>query len=266
MKDLKTNLLRHHQREQLNSEIEQSERMLQRAKPEDAPVIKAGIARAKRQLTTQSPEPLTGKEKDTLATLEKKLLKKITTNMPTEEVMRKNPAGAVDWHTRWEKQNKSLIRVWKNIRIQLNPDNNDRDLANIERFRPQGQANRIRTDAQIVGAMSYSDIPDEQWPFEAPTNTALEQAKRNNTITELEAEAAVNQALEESDLLADDVDTEDVEAVDQKPDGRKREVSPERHAILVQRLADARAIRKQKLEQERQLDETLTAVPDAKAV
>jgi hypothetical protein len=133
MQDLKKNLLRYHQREQLQGEIKQAEDMLTQAKPEDRGTIHANITRTRRQLDSQSPTPLTPKEKDTLSNLEKKLRSRITTNMPTEEVMRKNPAGAVDWHQKWEKINKPLIRMWKNAMIQLNPDSSDRDLSNIER-------------------------------------------------------------------------------------------------------------------------------------
>ena len=254
MKALNATLLRHPQREQLAEDIKQAESMLPSAKPDDRALIQSGINRNKKQLNEQSPEPLTGKEKDTLSALEKKLIKRITTNMPTEEVMRKNPAGATDWHNKWEKANKKLIRMWKNIRIQLNQDNSDKDLANIERYRPSGQTDRMRTDAQIVGLMSYGNIDEEQWPFDPPKNTALEQAKKH-AISEEEAEGAVNAALESFDS------TELDEQHAPEEEG-KRPVSPEQHAVLVQRLADARAAKKKKADEEAKLNETLEAVPE----
>jgi hypothetical protein len=249
MKDLNTNLLRHQQREQLKSEIAESERMLPFAKPDEKGAVIARKNKTQQTLDQQSPEPLTGKEKDTLAALEKKLRSKITHNMPTEEVMRKNPSGAVDWHQRWEKANKKAIRIWKNVRIQLNPDSEDRDLASIERYRPSGQTDRMRTDAQIPGLMSYGNIEPEDWPFEAPKNTALEQAKR--VYTEEEAANCVNQALEEA------------EAADQKQhlteeqEEPKKETTPEMKAILANRLMNARAALKAKREADRQVKETL---------
>lgn len=257
MKDLNTNLLRFPQREQLQNDIATAEQMLPHAKAEDRGTIVGNIKKAKSTLAQQSPEPLTGKEKDKLSDLEKKLLKRITTNMPTEETMRKNPPGAVDWHTKWEKANKKIIRIWKNIKIQLNQDNSDKDLANLERYRPSGARNVLRSDAQISGSMSYSDIPEELWPFDAPKNTALEQAKRNS-ITEEEADNTVNAALDELDAQA----LEEQVKEDEEVDGRKREMTPERQAILVQRLADARAAKKRKAEEEAQIDATLQAVPD----
>ena len=250
MKDLKAPLLRHAQREEIKNNIAEAEAGLQFAKQEEKGNIRSNIVRSKRQLEEGSPEPLTGKEKDTLFALEKKLLNRITTNMPTAEVMRKNNAGAVDWHTKWEKHNKPLIRMWKNIKIQLNPDNADRDLTNLERYRPAGQMDRLRTDAQIPGVISFGNVPDENWPFDAPQNTALAQAQK--VFDEKSAEDEVNSALEsfdESDIAAP------IE------EGEKVPLSPEHHAELVQRLSKAREVLKQKREAERKLDETLQAAP-----
>ena len=134
MKDLKTNLLRHHQRQELQTEIDGFNQAMPHAKGEDIGILQRRKKQTEKQLWSQSPEPLTGAEKDKLKALERRLRDRITENMPTEEVMRKNPVGAVDWHTRWSKATKPLVRMWKNARIQLNPDSEDRDLANIERI------------------------------------------------------------------------------------------------------------------------------------
>ena len=250
MKDLKAPLLRHSQREEIKNTIREAEEGLQFAKQEEKGNIRSNIVRSKRQLDEGSPEPLTGKEKDTLFALEKKLLNRITTNMPTAEVMRKNNAGAVDWHTKWEKHNKPLIRMWKNIKIQLNPDNADRDLTNLERYRPAGQMDRMRADAQIPGVISFGNVPEENWPFDAPKNTALAQAQKN--FDEQQAEDEVNNALES-------FDESDIPAPIEE--GEKVPLSPEHHAELVQRLSKAREVLKQKRADERKLDETLQAAP-----
>ena len=135
-----------------------------------------------KQLEDFAPAPLEGQEKDKLANLEKELRAAWTNNMPTEEEMRKNPAGMVDRHRKWEKLNKKIIGQWKNVRRQLEPDSDDPDLANIERYRPSGVMDRLVAGAQISGAMNYRAIPQENWDqaFEGkkPENTALEQAKR----------------------------------------------------------------------------------------
>ena len=250
MKDLKQNLLRANQREQLQNEIDEADKMLPHAKPDERGAVMARRAKTQHQLNTQSPEPLTGKEKDTLHALEKKLRSKITCNMPTEEVMRKNPAGAVDWHTRWEKANKSAIKMWKNIRIQLNPDNTDRDLANIERYRPSGQTDRMRTDAQIPGLMSYGNIAAEDWPFPEPQNTALKQAEK--VYSEEEAAGAVNAALE-------DVDRKEREEhlIEDESTG----IDAEHHAVLADRLRKAREAKAAKRVAEQQAEDISNATP-----
>ena len=243
MQDLKKNLLRYHQREQLQGEIDQADKMLQKAAPEDRGPIVASKERTRRQLENSSPVPLTGKEKDSLHNLEKKLRDRITQNMPTQEVMRKNPAGAVDWHRKWENVNKPLIRMWKNVKIQLNPDSQDRDLSNIERYRPSGVVDRLRTDAQIPGVMSYHDIPDEQWPFDEPENTAQKQAAR---VYETEhAESEVNAAL---NSMGDDSNPTQAETVKTEVD------DPVKHAVLLQRLEKAREALAQKRAEQKALD------------
>ncbi len=145
-------------------------------------LLHARIKNIEKTLEANAPEPLPGEEKDRLAKMELELREKITHGMPTEEEMRKNPAGMVDRHRRWEKQNKRDILTWKNIRRQLEPDSDDPDLANLERYRPAGVMDRLVANAQISGAMNYRDIPQAQWDqaFEGkrPQNTALEQAKK----------------------------------------------------------------------------------------
>jgi hypothetical protein len=195
MKDLTVNLLRKHERDQAHDEIAVQKRLLDHPKIEDKVQVKKNIAILESKLSRLSPEPLAPAEKDKLAKLEKQLAAKIQEGMPTDEMMRKNPVGAIDRHTTWERAKKKLIKMWKNARIQLNPDSDDRDLANVERLRSPGQVDRLRTDAQISGHMSYSNIPEELWPFEQPKETALEQAKRAEqeriARSVLEAEQAV---------------------------------------------------------------------------
>lgn len=151
-----------------------------------------------KQLEDFAPATLEGSEKDKLANLEKELRAAWTNNMPTEEEMRKNPAGMVDRHRKWEKLNKKIIGQWKNVRRQLEPDSDDPDLANIERYRPHGVLDRLVAGSQISGAMNYRAIPQENWDtaFEGrkPENTALEQVKRRTMAEEHKEKARRNLA------------------------------------------------------------------------
>ena len=147
-------------------------------------------------IAEQTAEKLNTEEHNTLFALEKELRAKWSEGMLSDETMRKNPPGAVDQHRRWETVNKATIRKWKNVVRQLEPDNDDTDLANIERYRPKGEANRLRTDAQISGHMSYGNVPQENWDDIFPTkpNSALAQVveghKKRRNLTPEQRDAA----------------------------------------------------------------------------
>lgn len=225
MKALTENLLRPPQYEELKKEKEEIDyklhgpwkhliqkpgRLMQRKKEVD------------RQLERSMPEPITDPiEKDRLAKVEVELREKITNGMLSQEEMRKNPAGAVDRHRRWERANKADILKWKNVRQQLHADAGDpstwdRDVANLEQFRPEGARERVRLDAQIPGKMAFTGVPQEQWDTafqgKGPENTALKQAERVQK---------------------------------EKPAKTKRILTDEERAVLRERLAKARAIRAQ---------------------
>lgn len=187
MKPLDRVLLKQPQIQDLQEEMEQIDKTLSPTNPFRNKISKPQLMHSRKkaiekQLEQFAPEPLEGSEKDKLAKLELELREAWTSGMPTEEEMRKNPAGMVDRHRRWEKANKSVIMKWKNVRRQLEPDSEDPDLANIERYRPSGVMDRLVANAQISGAMNYRNIPQENWDRafkgKKPENTALEQAKR----------------------------------------------------------------------------------------
>jgi hypothetical protein len=82
--------------------------------------------------------------------------------MLSHEEMRKCPPGAVDRHRRWEKKNKKRILEWQNIQRRLNAQNEDRESASIENFRP------------TVSTMNLDNalIPGKQFYF-GPANAGL---------------------------------------------------------------------------------------------
>lgn len=185
MKPLDRPLLRHDQVSALKEDKQRIEEVLNdpflRTKVKQGEVRKR-LGSITKMLADQAPEQLTPAESNQLNAKEKQLRAQITENMPPYEVMRKNPPGAVNWHRMWEKANKPAIKMWKNIRRQLDPTSDDPDIANLERFRPPGEAGKLRTDAQIPGKMDFQSVPQENWDtaFEgkAPENTALKQAER----------------------------------------------------------------------------------------
>jgi hypothetical protein len=113
------------------------------------------------------PDQLPGEIKDALYSRKLELEAKIAESMPSHEVMRRNPAGAVDWHIKWEKDNKERILEWKNIQRSLNPDDDSKDLANVEMLRgsmmQRGPQSSFMADAQISGHVSYGHIENKLW-------------------------------------------------------------------------------------------------------
>lgn len=182
------NLLRPAQMADQLQELKASEAQLQNPNIQDKGAVRTRIRNLKQQYEQQAPRPITdGATKDALAKEASSLLSDITSGMLSQEEMRKNPAGSVDKHLRWERANKSKIIRWKKIQCMLNADHStpgtwDRDAANLERFRPVGAMDRFRGDAQISGKMSYGAVPAEHWEAAFgsvnPPNSALEQAKR----------------------------------------------------------------------------------------
>lgn len=182
------NLLRPAQMAEQQQEIRVAEAQLSNPNIQDKGAVRSRIKTLKQQFEQQAPREISdGRVKDALAKEGQALLDQITTGMLSQEEMRKNPAGSVDKHLRWERANKAKILRWKKIQCMLNADSSnpgtwDRDAANLERYRPVGVQDRFRTDAQISGKMSYGSVPEEKWEgvFGSvnPPNSALEQAKR----------------------------------------------------------------------------------------
>ena len=143
-------------------------------------------------LADQSPEPLTGDEQDKASKLERELRTEITQGMLSGEEMRKNPATAVDRHMKWERYNKAKILRWKNLRLQLNAGSEERDVANLEQYRPVSSGHRIMTDAQIPGLHTMSELAKENWPLGDPKcNTAVAQVeKRRKELSEEDKQKA----------------------------------------------------------------------------
>ncbi|MEQ1844130.1 MAG: hypothetical protein ABL983_00965 [Nitrospira sp.] len=219
-------LLRFSQREGIQTEVGDIEEGLNPSNPfkhragPDIAEARNRVRRLKGQLKDYSPPELTGGQRDKLVKRIKELEDKILPGMPTQEEMRKNPAGMVGRHMRFEKANKKAILEWKNAQIMLDPTSNDPDLANFERLRPSGEVDRFRGDAQINGLMSYGNIPQELWDLWAKhkPNSALEQAKKV-------AEEQKGMELKE----------------DVKIDKRKLPRTEEQKRALADRLAKARA-------------------------
>lgn len=203
-----TNLLRHQQRSALEEDKANLEELVKTPGTQRVGEIRQELRRLDKQLTTQSPRPITPAERDTLATTRQELLAEVTSGMLTKEEMRKNPTGAVYRHLAWERANKKKIQTLKNIMIQLEPDSDDPDLANLERYRPESRtagdgATTFFADAQIPGHFAMTSAAKANWPADLPphgtANSVLAQAqRREKTAEERAAFGARMKALREA--------------------------------------------------------------------
>lgn len=134
------------------------------------------------KLESQAAPDLTPQAKDALAKRLVDLEAKIKVGMPTHEEMRRNPAGAVDRHRRWEAMNKNAVLERRNILIALNPGDDSKDLTNIDLIRPyaaQTGAATFMPDAQIPGHFAMTPAAKANWPLGEPkVDTPLKQAER----------------------------------------------------------------------------------------
>lgn len=196
------NLLRPHQATELIREKEDLDRQLNdpfiRPKIQNPGKMRQRAQTLARQIAEQVPAPVTNpQERDAMARREKELRTELQGAMLSQEEMRKNPPGAVDHELRFQRTMKNKVLEWKNLKLRLAADGSrldtwDRDVANLERYRPEG-VHRLRVDAQIPGKFSMSDVPEENFqaifPNSPTIDTAAKQVKRR-VWTEAQKKAA----------------------------------------------------------------------------
>lgn len=143
------------------------------------------------QLETYGPPTdINGETKDAIYARAKELEADIKEGMPSAEVMRRNPPGAVDMHMRWEKAKKDKIIEWKNIRRLLEPDNDEKDYTNVEMLRSAGitrdMAASYMMEAQIPGHFAQTELAKANWPLGEPkADTVLKQAERQEIAEDM---------------------------------------------------------------------------------
>ena len=98
------------------------------------------------------------------------------------EIMRRNPAGAVGTFIRQEQgpETKRAIQQWKRARWALDPETDDPDHTNLERFRPElappDGASTFMAGAQIPGHFAMTPKAKANWPAEMPQQGTVESA------------------------------------------------------------------------------------------
>jgi hypothetical protein len=136
-------------------------------------------------LEENTPPRVSGGTKDALAVRLRELEENIRGGMPTVEVMRRNPPGAVDMHDRWSKRTKDMQIERKNILKVLDPDNEDKDYCSVEMLRPSGvtqeMAATFMMNSQIPGNFAMTPLAKANWPAGMPeygtVNSPMKQAE-----------------------------------------------------------------------------------------
>ena len=167
---------------ELGEEIGRLERTLtgsHRGAIQDPSAMQKQIRNMKRNLAEKAPQPYEADAIDTAAQRAAILREKISEGMLSRVDMRRNPVGAVDRHIKWERANKGRIKEYKHIMLRLNAGTDERDVANIEKLRPEGNVGGYTAEAQIPGAFAMSAQAKANWPLgEAKCDTAAKQAER----------------------------------------------------------------------------------------
>ena len=138
------------------------------------------------KMEDEAPPALSGEYRDAVAKEETRVRAILLEGIPTQEEMRRNPPGTVAKLTRWQASKKNLTLAWKNLRRVLEPDNDDPDLSNLERYRPSmmntnGAATHM-PGAQIAGHHAMTPAAKRNWPdgLGANVNSALAQSERTS--------------------------------------------------------------------------------------
>lgn len=236
-------LLRPHQVEEMMQEERRLEDVLS-APPHIANQLqdRAGMARQLRRIKqdreAQTPEPFKDHELDAAAREVEELRERWLVGMPTQAEMRRNPAGAVDKHRLWERRNKPRIARWKHLMLRLHASragapghiNDERDLANIERFRPVDASHEINMhNEQIQGR-------DFHMPY-LPQSTVMSDAEEA-LLKDLDPETHAAMALLPAEAR------EKVLAVLRRPEAApkaRKGMSPEKRAEASERMKALRA-------------------------
>ena len=217
LKDQPKNPLRNHQVEEYTAEKSRLEAMV------TSPIYVTGVDRGKvsqrareleKHIQTYAPKPVQGAKKDEVARLAEDVMEHtIKPALLPREEMRRNPAGAVGKFIRVEnsKPIQHAIQQWKRAQLALEPDNQDPDLANVERFRPEmihatGGTSTFMAGAQIPGNFAMTPQAKENWPLGEPTaETAVAQVRKREMSEAQKAGLAKAQAAAKAKRTAEKV-------------------------------------------------------------
>lgn len=152
------NLLRPAQVAENTDEIRRLEDLIRQPHTQDRPTAMRQLRALQRTVAELTPQPFQGKEKDAAAARERELREAMLAGMPTKAEMRLNPPGAVGKLQRWTKANAERIQEWKHLQLRLNAGSDDPDVANFERFRPEGGAQELSLSGSQIARKEFHNL------------------------------------------------------------------------------------------------------------
>ncbi len=164
------NLLRPAQVAENTEEIRRLEDLIHQPHTQDRPTAMRQLRSLQKTVAEFTPKPFEGREKDAAVKQERELREAMLAGMPTKAEMRLNPPGAVGKLQKWTKANSERIQAWKHLQLRLNAGSDDPDVANFERFRPEGGAQELslsgsqiaRKDFHNLGTAGVVTLSDEE--------------------------------------------------------------------------------------------------------
>jgi len=161
-------------------EIVELERMLENpvTKPKNPGQYLQRIKAQKHDLESQTPPPLTAGQRDKIQKLVELCKASFQEGMLTQEEYRRNPPGAVDAHTAWDRAKKPHVLLYKRGMQLLHPHSEAMDLTNIEKFRPATPTRNLHLDGQVPGVFALSaqakaHYDEIDWPHPSESLDAM---------------------------------------------------------------------------------------------
>lgn len=199
------------------------------------------IRALKASLAEYTPTPFAASNRDDMAKRAEQLKNEFTAGMPTAAEMRKSPPGSVGKHMAWEQRNKAKILEWKYISRRLEPENEDPDLTNIEKFRKHGGVDELSMDNAFIPGKTIILPAATPEPGAVANDTELEVLRAlDPELAEGFAVLTGEQRVQVLDLVRQHM----ANVVSKKPEKAKRAkrvLTPEQRAELGRRLAEGRA-------------------------
>lgn len=163
------NLLRPRQVQEAKDELRRIDDTLNspphiRSKISDPRMMAARRHRLREELDEYTPKPYAEHEKDAAVKRRQQLAEEIKSGMPSDEVMRRNPPGAVAFHQAWERKNKKNVLEWKHIGLRLHASGDLHDTlgeaaVNVETLRKHSSGFDLAMDGAQIPKKTDFHIP-----------------------------------------------------------------------------------------------------------